>query len=48
LLANAINSLCLNPELVKKMGKHAYEKAKRTYSPDNVKQIEKIYKNQWS
>lgn len=42
-LANAINYLCSNPDIVRKMGANGYLKAIKNYSPDNVRKIEQIY-----
>lgn len=42
-LAEAINYLCANTGLVKRMGENGYHKAKKLFSPNNTKQIEKIY-----
>ena len=44
-LAEKINYLCSNPKIAKKMGDKGYIVAVERYSADNVKQIEKIYKD---
>ena len=45
LLAKAINYLCNNPEIAKKMGNNGYEKARKFYSQKNIRKYEKIYTN---
>ncbi len=42
-LAEAINYLCVNPAECKKMGDSGYNKAKKLYSPENIKEIESVY-----
>lgn len=42
-LAEAINYLCSNPVESKKMGETGYNKAKKLYSPENIKDIERVY-----
>lgn len=42
-LAEAINYLCANPGLVKRMGENGYHKAQMLFSSKNTKQIEEIY-----
>lgn len=42
-LAGAINHICTHPEVAKRMGENGYQKAKALFSPENVKQIEKVY-----
>ena len=44
-LAEAINYLCANPNLKKTFGKNGLQKAKKLYSPMNIKQIEEIYES---
>lgn len=44
-LAAAINYLCLNPEIAKKMGDNGYELAKNKYSQKNIELIHQIYRN---
>ena len=42
-LANAINYLCSNSEIAQEMGLKGYNIAKKLYSYDNIKKIEKVY-----
>jgi len=44
-LSDAINFLCKNPEISKKMGDHGYEVAKNKYSQKNIRYITEIYEN---
>lgn len=42
-LAKAINYLCKNPDIAKKMGEVGYDKAKKLYSANNINHITGIY-----
>jgi glycosyltransferase involved in cell wall biosynthesis len=44
-LANAINFICENPEIAKKIGDNGYKLAKCKFSQDNVKEICEVYAN---
>lgn len=44
-LASAINYLCENPDVAKKMGDNGYDVAKYKFSQNNINQISTIYNN---
>jgi glycosyltransferase involved in cell wall biosynthesis len=44
-LADAINKICNNPLMAKNLGNAGFEKAKKLFSPKNIRHIVEVYEN---